>query len=91
MYFFPFISFVGKQNCEDDWILDLWVQGGILTITTNVFSFKLLCKKNVYIVNHCAGTVKKCWALYIMKFVKPNATFNLLLSFNVCLMIILLI
>jgi hypothetical protein len=90
MYFFHQFHLLIQKLEKRIKPLDLWVEGRILTISSHVFSLKLLCRKDTYNVNHCAGTIKKihffsCWALYC-KYVEPNATFNLLLLFSLNLL-----
>jgi hypothetical protein len=58
MYFFSSISFVYKNKWEKYWTFNLWVERKILTTTSHVFNLKLLCKKNIYNINHYVGIVQ---------------------------------
>jgi hypothetical protein len=55
-FFHPFClskKIIGKR------VLDLSIEGRILTSTSHVFFFETICKKNIYNVNHCASIIKK--------------------------------
>jgi hypothetical protein len=72
--------------------MDLWVKRRILTTTSHVFPLKLLCKKDMYNVNHCVSIIKEfdfffmlCFFSKFMYFkcIKPSAAFNLLPLFSI--------
>jgi hypothetical protein len=71
--------------------MDLWVERRIITTTLHVFSLKLLCKKDMYSVNHCVNTIKEFEIFFPVAFfskfmycdIKPSVAFNLLPLFNV--------
>jgi hypothetical protein len=50
-----FVKKTIKKRIEP-WTFQL--KGGFLTNTSIFFSLKLLCKKYIYNVNHCANTIK---------------------------------
>jgi len=55
---------------------------------TCFFFETIVCKKDIYNINHCANIIKifwffSCWALYY-KCIKLGVVFNFLLLFSVC-------
>jgi hypothetical protein len=83
--YFSSILFVGKKKLKKGSNLGPLCWRGDFNHYITFFSLKLLCKKYTYNINHYASIVKKnsCWALY-SKCIESDATFNLLLLFNVC-------
>jgi hypothetical protein len=56
--------------------MDLWVERRIITTTSHVFSLKLLCKKDMYSVNHCVDTIKEFEYFFMSGFFLNLCTVN---------------